>query len=121
MDRYCLAEMVGGWFIGNFEPVAMQSEHCEVAVKRYKAGDKEAWHWQESAYEVTAVISGEVRIGSQYLHTDDVIVLAPGLSDAASFEALTDATLVAVKSPSRPSDKRIAPRVEGGSAECLTS
>ena len=41
-----LNEMIGGWFIGDFEPSAWKTDLFEVAVKEYKAGDKEQKHLQ---------------------------------------------------------------------------
>ena len=39
-----LKDMIGGWFIGDFEPTAWKTAGFEVAVKEYKAGDKEPKH-----------------------------------------------------------------------------
>ena len=44
-----LKDMVGGWFIGNFNPSVWNTESFEVAVKEYKAGDKEQKHLHKIA------------------------------------------------------------------------
>ena len=36
-----LSAMVKGWFVGGFSPAVVQTNDVEVAVKHYKAGDKE--------------------------------------------------------------------------------
>jgi hypothetical protein len=98
-----LDAFVGGWFIGNFEPAIVKSKDFEVCIKHYKAGESEPIHYQLEAWEVTAIITGDCEIGGQAAGPGDVILLAP--LEAASFKALSDCTLVAVKSPSKPSDK----------------
>lgn len=102
-----LEEMTGGWFVGDFTPSIVRTPACEVAVRHYAAGDEEPHHWQEVAAEITAVISGEVYLGGRVLKAGDIVLLEPGEQDASSFRALTDATLVAVKMPSLPHDKRV--------------
>ncbi|EGH20306.1 hypothetical protein PSYMO_01929 [Pseudomonas amygdali pv. mori str. 301020] len=44
-----LQDMVKGWFVGGFEPAAFNTESCEVGVKIYQAGEKEAAHYHKVA------------------------------------------------------------------------
>ncbi len=107
--------MVGGWFVGNFSPALAQSEHVEVAIKRYKAGDKEAAHVHRVATELTVCVSGQFRMTPVYeqgllgnpwlVCPDEVITLDPG--DAVAFEALTDCVCCVVKMPSVKGDKYV--------------
>jgi len=106
MRRIRLEDTTGGWFAGNFIPSIFKSEDFEVCVKRYKCGDKEPSHFQLTAIEITVIVSGEARMGSELLKEDDVILLEP--FEEFDFEALTDVVLVAVKSPSLPSDRRVS-------------
>ena len=103
MNVHRLDAMVRGWFVGDFEPTLHRTRGVEVAVKRYAAGDREARHLHRVATELTAVISGRVRMDGRELGPDDIAVLAPG--EASDFLALTDATIVAVKVPGAPDDK----------------
>ncbi|HYD06825.1 MAG TPA: hypothetical protein VEC60_13915 [Reyranella sp.] len=98
-----LDDMVRGWFVGAFEPTAFHSEACEVAVRRYRAGDREDAHYHRVATEVTLVLSGTVRMAGQVLSAGQIVVLDPG--EVTDFEALTDAVNVVVKMPSAPQDK----------------
>lgn len=107
-----LEDMTGGWFVGDFTPSILRSPSFEVAVRHYRAGDTEPHHWQVVATEITAVVSGEVELGGHVLRAGDVILLEPGEQDASAFRALTDAVLVAVKTPSLPDDKRLTPTTE---------
>jgi hypothetical protein len=100
-----LEAFVGGWFIGNFKPSIVESKDFEICVKQYKAGDSEAVHFQREAWEVTAIIQGKCEIGGTLLSAGDVVLIEP--LEAAGFLALSDCTLVAIKSPSEPSDKVI--------------
>ena len=103
MKRDQLSRMVGGWFIGNFDPAILPNQNFEVCIKEYLKGDVELKHYQKVAIEITVVISGKVRMGEEILLKGDIIMLEP--FEEFDFEALTDSVVVAVKSPSLPSDK----------------
>ncbi len=96
---------MGGWFLGAFRPSLLHTDEFEVCIKRYLKGDVEPVHHQLTATEFTYVISGRCRIGDVELVADDIIEIPPLVS--ADFEALTDVVLVAVKTPSKPDDKRL--------------
>lgn len=103
MKHFRLDEMTKGWFVGNFTPTAHCSEACEVAVKKYYAGEKEAAHHHKVATEITLVLSGRIRMVNQDWCSGDIIVLSP--NEVSSFEALTDAINVVVKVPGVLNDK----------------
>lgn len=98
-----LEDMIKGWFIGAFEPVAFSSEACEVAVKHYLAGDREDFHHHRVATEITVVVRGTIRMMGKTWESGDILVLHPG--EATDFHALTDCTNVVVKLPSVRGDK----------------
>ena len=95
--------MVKGWFVGDFAPSVLRSAACEVAIKHYRAGDREDLHHHRIAAELTAIVSGEVRMCGRVFGPGDIVVLDPG--EATAFEALTDAVNVVVKLPSVRDDK----------------
>ena len=101
-----IEDFTGGWFVGNFDPSLLFNEHVEVCVKHYRQGDREEAHFQLTASEITVIISGQCLIDDKRLGPGDIIVIPP--MHVASFEALTDISLVAVKAPSKPSDKVLA-------------
>ena len=103
MTQRTLDEMVRGWFVGDFEPTAYRSSEVEVAIKHYAAGDAEERHVHKVATELTAVVSGSVRMDGRELHAGDILRLDPG--EPCDFLALTDATVVAVKLPAVAGDK----------------
>ena len=105
MTHHALDEMVRGWFVGDFEPTAYRTSDVEVAIKHYIAGDAEERHVHKVATELTAVVSGSVRMDGRELHSGDILRLDPG--EPCDFLALTDATIVAVKLPAVPGDKYI--------------
>lgn len=100
-----LSEMKRGWFIGNFEPTLCRTNDVEIAVKEYRKGDMEAAHYHKLATEITAVISGRVRMFDQIWQEGDIIVVEPG--DVTSFEALEDSMNVVVKIPGVNHDKYV--------------
>lgn len=103
MKQFRLDEMVKGWFVGPFAPSALHSAHVEVALKSYRAGDREPEHLHRVATELTLVVSGVVRMLGREWRAGDIVVLEPGT--ATAFEALTDAVNVVVKTPAVPGDK----------------
>lgn len=105
MKFYRLDQMTGGWFAGNFTPAAFATKDFEVAVKRYRAGDREPRHEHRFATEITVVVEGTVRMAGRTLNAGEIVVLAPG--EVTDFFALVDCITVCVKSPSVPSDKRV--------------
>jgi len=105
MNHARLDEMVKGWFVGGFAPAAHGTDACEVALKRYAAGDREAAHVHRVATEITLVLSGRVRMNGREWGEGDIVVLAPG--EPTDFEALTDAVNVVVKTPGALNDKYV--------------
>jgi quercetin dioxygenase-like cupin family protein len=104
-----LADMVGGWMVGDFEPTCIRTAACEVACKHYKAGASEAAHVHRIATELTLIASGRVTMNGRTYVAGDIVILEPG--DATDFKALDDATTVVVKMPSVAGDKYL---VEAG-------
>ena len=96
--------MVKGWFVGNFQPTILKTNDVEVAVKRYKKGDREAPHYHKIATEITVIICGRVRMNGIEYGPDDIVVMEPG--ETTDFECLEDGTVNAVvKIPGANNDK----------------
>lgn len=101
-----LDEMTRGWFVGDFAPTALRTPTCEAAVRDYRKGNIEAKHLHRIATEVTLVLRGQVRMFDRIFGAGDIVVAEP--NDATAFEALTDCTIVVVKTPSCVDDKYLA-------------
>ena len=78
MEIKNLEEMIGGWFIGNFEPNVLRTDDVEVGVKHYPAGDIDPPHFHKLSTEITVVISGRVLINGQEFGPGKIIRLNPG-------------------------------------------
>jgi quercetin dioxygenase-like cupin family protein len=98
-----LADMVKGWFIGDFSPTLHRTRAVEVAVKNYCAGANEAAHYHKVAIEFTVIMSGEVEMNGRRYAAGDIIVIEPG--DITDFRAVTDTVTTVVKIPGAPDDK----------------
>ncbi len=107
-----LSEMIRGWFVGDFSPSAFQTDAAEVAVKAYRAGEREEAHYHKIATEITLIQSGEVVMFNRHWQTGDIIVVEPG--DSTSFEAISDTVTVVVKIPGAKNDKYLG---ENGSSK----
>ncbi|QTC91169.1 hypothetical protein [Brevundimonas goettingensis] len=101
-----LEGMTKGWFVGDFDPHVLRSTDCEVAIKHYRAGDHEAAHFHRVATEITAIVSGSVRMLGKDWSAGDILTIEPG--ETTDFLALTDCVTVVVKAPSAPNDKFLA-------------
>jgi hypothetical protein len=81
----------------------VRSKDVEVAIKHYKAGDREDTHHHRVAVEITAIVSGEVMMMGRRWGPGDIVTVEPG--EATDFRAITDAVNVVVKLPSVMGDK----------------
>jgi anti-sigma factor ChrR (cupin superfamily) len=107
--------MIGGWFVGDFNPVVLPTQAMEVAVKYYQAGQYEPSHHHKLAEEITVIARGRARMCGQDWEAGSIIHLSPG--ESTDFLALDDTLTVVVKRPSVPNDKYLdRPQ---GSTECL--
>jgi hypothetical protein len=106
-----LNDMVGGWMVGDFEPVCIPSTAVEVACKHYPAGAVEAAHVHRVATELTLIASGRVTMNGKPFEAGDIIILAPG--EATDFRTLEPTTTVVVKMPSVKGDKYPAAMGDG--------
>lgn len=95
--------MTKGWFIGPFDPSLYKTEQFECAVKRYKAGEKEAAHVHRIATEFTVIAEGQVRMNGVVHGAGAIIEIPPG--EATDFEVLTDTLTFVVKVPAVRGDK----------------
>ena len=105
LERHHLEGFTKGWFVGRFSPTLIPSDAVEVAVKHYQAGEHESAHHHKIATELTAIISGRVRMSGEEVGAGEIVKIHPGQS--TDFTALTDATTVVVKMPCVAGDKYV--------------
>lgn len=103
MKTYKLGDFTGGWVIGDFSPSLFINTGVEVAIKRFKFADVEPSHKQLVATEITIVVEGRIKMGSDVFSKNDIAVIEPG--EYADFEALEHSVVVCIKFPSIPEDK----------------
>ncbi len=98
-----LNEMIGGWFLGDFEPSIYKTNQFEVGIKEYKKGNKELKHLHKIATEITVIIRGKVKMNNKLINEGQIILLKP--NEAADFVVLEDTITAVVKFPSTTNDK----------------
>ncbi len=103
LECHHLSHFTKGWFVGDFNPTLLATDKVEVAVKHYQAGDQEARHHHKVATELTAIVSGRVRMSGQEIGAGEIVRIVPGQS--TDFTALTDTVTVVVKVPCVAGDK----------------
>ena len=106
MNKAKLEDMIGGWFIGNFEPSLLKTNDVEVAVKKYKTGASEEAHYHKVATEYTVILEGKVRMMGIEYNEGEILTIHP--MESTDFLALTDVTTVVVKVPGALNDKYIS-------------
>lgn len=103
MKLSSIEDYTKGWIVGNFQPSEHNNPHIEVAVKFFKAGERESPHYQIVATEITIVHQGTILLGNKEFSVGDIITIEPG--EIAGFVSLTDSSLTCIKFPSLPNDK----------------
>lgn len=100
-----MKDMIGGWFVGDFEPSVIRTKEYEVGYKCHKKGEEWPTHHHKIATEITYVILGKINIQGQIFEAGDIFVLEP--NEIADPTFLEDCCLVVVKTPSVIGDKYI--------------
>lgn len=98
-------DLIGGWFIGDFEKTCYKTTACEVCYKIHKAGEFHAAHYHKLADEINYLISGKMQINGVELSAPCVFIIEKGEISAPVFH--TDVHLIVVKIPGPLNDKYI--------------
>lgn len=105
MKIFNIQDMVGGWFVGNFDPSAYKTDACEVSYKLHKKDETWDVHYHKIATEINYLVSGKMTINGEHLATGDVFVIYPNETAAPVF--LEDCHIVCVKTPGVRNDKYV--------------
>lgn len=97
MKVFRIEDMIGGWFVGNFEPSAFKADF-EVAYKFHAKGEKVDFHWHTKVTEINMMLSGKMKFQDRVLEKGDIFVVNP--YSVADPEFLEDCELIVVKTPS---------------------
>lgn len=103
MEIFKLDDMIKGYFIGNFDPSIIKTNDVEIAIKTYKKGESEQRHYHKIATEITAIITGKVKMNGNIYDKGDIVVIKP--YESTDFEVLEDSINVVVKIPGANNDK----------------
>lgn len=103
ITNHKLEDFVRGWFVGGFEPTLFKTTDVEVAIQKFKKGDRETSHCHKIATEITAIVKGKARMKNLTLTEGEIVSISPGTF--TDFEALEDTTTVVVKLPGALNDK----------------
>lgn len=98
-----LQNFTKGWLVGDFVPSLFNTKDIEVAIKKYKNGDKEIKHYHKIATEYTIVLTGKVKMIDKIFNADDIVTIYPNVEN--QFECLEDCILLVIKTPSVVGDK----------------
>lgn len=103
IDR--IEDMIGGWFVGDFEPTAYKTKDFEVSYKYHPKGEKWDNHYHKQATEINYLIRGKMNLSGTELNEGDIFTIYP--NEVAIPEFLEDCELIVVKTPSIKGDKYI--------------
>lgn len=103
MEKFNLKEMIGGWFIGNFDPSVIKTDLFEVAVKYYKENTIEKKHYHKEAVEYTVIVKGTVKFNNIIYNEGDIVKIEK--LEEVEFQSITDSITTVVKVPSIKGDK----------------
>lgn len=91
-------DMIGGWFIGNFEPTAYKTKDFEVSYKLHPKGQEWDIHYHTDVTEINYVIRGKMILQGKTLKTGDIFTLEP--YEIADPNFIEDTEIICVKTPS---------------------
>lgn len=103
MEIKRIEDMIGGWFVGYFEPSVMKTKEFEVGYKLHKKGESWPVHYHRIATEITYLLRGRMIIGEKELTTGDIFTIFP--YEIADPVFLEDCEVLIIKTPSVPGDK----------------
>lgn len=105
MKKNNINNMVGGWFIGDFEPSVFKTKDFEVCYKKHPKGEQWDTHYHKVATEINYMIKGKMTINGETYKKGDIFVIEPNETAEPNF--ITDCELIVVKTPSVKKDKYI--------------
>jgi hypothetical protein len=103
MEVLKLADMKGGWFVGDFEPTAYKTKDFEVSYKVHKKGEQWDYHYHMYITEINLLAWGRMIIQGKELKGGDIFIMKP--YEIADPLFLEDCYIVCVKTPSIAGDK----------------
>jgi len=77
MKILSMDNMIGGWFVGNFEPTAYKTKDFEVSYKVHAKGEKWDFHYHTDVTEINYLVRGEMILQNKTLKTGDIFILEP--------------------------------------------
>ena len=98
-----IEDMIGGWFVGNFEPSAYKSKDVEVSYKTHLKDEDWGIHYHEYVTEVNLLVRGSMIIQGKKLTSGDIFVMKP--YEIADPKFIEDCEIVCVKMPGITGDK----------------
>jgi hypothetical protein len=105
MKLYRIEDMVGGWFVGNFEPNAFKTELFEVSYKKHPKNEIWDIHYHEKITEINLLVRGEMILQGKKLMSGDIFILYP--YEIANPTFIEDCEIVCIKTPGITNDKVI--------------
>lgn len=100
-----LSDSVRGWVIGNFTPSLLRTKKFEVGILSHKKGEKWPFHIHDELCEYNYIYSGKMLINGLEFKTGDSFMFEKGHPAIPIFTE--DCTIICVKVPSVPKDKKI--------------
>lgn len=106
MEIHKIKDMIGGWFVGDFEPTAYKTKDFEVSYKLHPKGEEWEVHYHKTADEINFLFKGRMIIQGTEINEGDIFVIRK--YEVADPVFLEDCHIVCVKTNSLKGDKYIA-------------
>lgn len=98
MKIFNIKDMIGGWFVGNFNPTAYKTENFEVSYKIHPKGEKWDYHYHTEVTEINYLVRGKMLLQNKELNGNDIFILEP--YEIADPTFLEDCEIICVKTKS---------------------
>lgn len=103
MKTFKIESMLGGWFLGDFDPSIYKTKEIEIGMKKIPKGEVADNHYHKKAHELTFLISGSIEYNGKIFLDGEMILIEPYEKNNMHF--LKDSTIIIAKWPSVIGDK----------------
>lgn len=96
-------KMIGGWFVGDFDPSVYKTKDFEVGFKVHEKDEKWPKHFHKVATEINYVLRGSINLNGKRFTAGQIYVVEPG--EVVEINFLERCEMIIVKVPSVKDDK----------------
>ncbi len=91
-----------GFFVGDFEPSAFSSDHCEIAYRKYVKGSFDGGFYRDRDTQILLITSGSIDVDGKEYSKGSIVIWEP--LDIINIFAIEESEVVLMKFPGTKGD-----------------